>query len=215
MTQMPEQMSELAIRDYVARLAGDAPAPGGGSAAAVVGALAAASVRMVGSFTVGKKKYVAVEAEIRAHLVAIDDCCERMLALAQEDVSAFGAVGDAYALPKASDEEKQARSAAIQSALRDAAGVPLRLVEACAELSTHLLPLAQKGNQNLLSDVGVAARLCQAAAECGWLNVEVNLALIGDETFVMAKRARLQAMLRDCQKACEETWYRVGAKITG
>ncbi len=212
---MPEQMPDLAIRDYIARLAGDAPAPGGGSAAALVGALAAASARMVGSFTVGKKKYAAVEDEIRAHLDAIDRICEEMLALTHEDVTAFGAVGEAYGLPKGSDEEKQARSAAIQTALRQAAGVPQRLVEACAQLSKHLLPLAQKGNQNLLSDVGVAARLCQAACECGWLNVEVNLKLIDDDAFVMAQRARLQGMLRDCQRTCDDTWYRVASKITG
>lgn len=212
---MTEQMPDLTIHEYIARLAGDAPAPGGGSAAALVGALAAASARMVGSFTLGKRKYAAVEDEIRAHLEAVDRVCEEMLALTHADVEAFGAVGEAYGMPKGSDEEKQARSAAIQAALREAAGVPLRLVEACAQLSEHLLPLAQKGNQNLVSDVGVAARLCQAACECGWLNVEVNLALIDDDAFVMAKRARLQGMLRDCQRACDDVWCRVSAKITG
>lgn len=208
-------MPDLTIRDYIARLAGDAPAPGGGSAAALTGALAAASARMVGSFTVGKKRHAAVADEIREHLEAIDAACEEMLALTQEDVVAFGAVGAAYALPKGSDEEKQARSAAIQEALRRAAEVPLRLVDVCARLSAHLLPLAQKGNQNLISDVGVAAKLCVAAAECGWLNVEVNLALIKDETFVAAKRARLQGMLRECQRACDEAWWTVSAKVTG
>ena len=212
---MTEQMPDLKVRDYIARLAGDAPAPGGGSAAALAGALAAASVRMVGSFTVGKKKYAAVEDEVSARLEAIDQACAEMLALTQEDVVAFGAVGAAYGMPKGSDEEKQARSAAIQDALRQAAGVPLRLVEACAQLSEHLLPLAQKGNQNLISDVGVAAKLCQAACECAWLNVEVNLQLIDDDAFVMAQRARLQGKLRDCQRACDDVWYRVGAKITG
>lgn len=212
---MTKQMPELTIRDYIARLAGDAPAPGGGSAAALTGALAAASARMVGSFTVGKKKYAAVEDEIRAHLEAIDRICGEMLGLSHEDVIVFGAVGEAYGLPRGSDEEKQARSAAIQEALRQAAGVPLCLVEACAELSEHLLPLAEKGNQNLVSDVGVAARLCRAACECGWLNVEVNLSLIDDEAFVMAKRARLQGMLRQCQRASDETWLLVCAKVTG
>lgn len=212
---MPDQMPDLTIRDYVDRLAGDAPAPGGGSAAALAGALAAASARMVGSFTVGKKKYADVEDEIRAHLDAIDEACADMLALAHEDTVAFGAVGEAYAMPRKTDEEKQARSAAIQEALKQAAQVPLDLVAACARLSEHLTPLAEKGNQNLVSDVGVAAKLCQAAAECGWLNVEVNLGFIDNEAFVAAKRARLQGMLRDCQRACDEAWWRVAGKVTG
>ncbi|MFO8082635.1 MAG: cyclodeaminase/cyclohydrolase family protein [Armatimonadota bacterium] len=212
---MPEQMPDLTLREYVDRLAGDAPAPGGGSAAALAGALAAASARMVGSFTVGKKKYADVEDEIRAHIEAIDEACEDMLALTHEDVVAFGAVGEAYAMPRKTDEEKQARSAAIQEALKQAAEVPLQLVEACTRLSEHLSPLAEKGNQNLVSDVGVAAKLCQAAAECGWLNVEVNLSFIDNEAFVAAKRARLQGMLRDCQRACDEAWWRVAGKVTG
>ncbi len=212
---MSQEMPDLTIDEYMAALAGDAPAPGGGSAAAVAGALAAASARMVGSFTIGKKKYADVEDAIRAHLEAIDRLSEEMLALVQEDVVAFGAVGDAYGMPRKSDEQKQARSEAIQAALRQAAEVPLKLVAACAELSGHLKPLAQKGNQNLVSDVGVAAKLCQAACECGWLNVEVNLALIDDEAFVTAKRARLQSMLRDCQRACDDAWWTVCTKITG
>ncbi|MFW5869086.1 MAG: cyclodeaminase/cyclohydrolase family protein [Armatimonadota bacterium] len=212
---MPEQVPDLTIREYLDRLAGDAPAPGGGSAAALAGALAAASARMQGSFTVGKKKYAEVEDEIRAHLDAIDEACAEMLALAHEDVVAFGAVGEAYAMPKDSDEEKEARATAIQEALRQAAQVPLDLVAACARLSGHLSPLAEKGNQNLVSDVGVAAKLCQAAAECGWLNVEVNLKFIDNEAFIASKRARLQGMLRECQKACDEAWWRVAGKVTG
>jgi len=212
---MNDTMPDLTIREYVDRLASDAPAPGGGSAAALAGALAAASTRMVGSFTVGKKKYAGVEDEIRKHLEAIDAACEDMLALTHEDVVAFGAVGEAYAMPKSTDEQKEARAAAMQAALKQAAQVPLDLVEACNRLSKHLTPLATKGNQNLVSDVGVAAKLCQAACECGWLNVEVNLKFIDNEAFIASKRARLQGMLRECQNACDEAWWAVSKKVTG
>ncbi len=212
---MPEQMPDLTIREYVERLAGDEPSPGGGSAAALAGALAAASARMQGSFTAGKEKYAEVEEEVQGHLDAIDEIIEEMLALTHEDVVAFGEVGEAYAMPRETDEQKQARSAAIQDALREAAAVPLQLVDACARLAEHLMPLTEKGNQNLVSDVGVAAKLCEAACECGWLNVEVNLSLIDDEAFVTAKRARLQGALRECQRTCDDVWWAVGAKITG
>ncbi len=208
-------MPDLTIRDYLERLAGDDPAPGGGSAAALAGALAAASARMVGSFTVGKKKYTDAEDEIRAHLQAIDELREEMLRLVQDDVTAFGGVGAAYAMPKETGEQTRARSAAIQEALREAAAVPLRLAEACVRLAEHLPPLATKGNQNLVSDVGVAATLCRAACECAWLNVEVNLAYIKDEEFVATTRAKVEELLGEVRDTCEDTWFAVAEKVTG
>lgn len=207
------QMSELTIRDYVEALAGDAPAPGGGSAAALAGALAAASGRMVGSFTVGKKKYADVEGEIREHLTAIDTVRAEMLGLVQEDVTAFSAVSAAYAMPRDTDEQKAARSAAIQEALRAAADVPLRLARACAELSRHLPVLLAKGNQNLVSDVGVAAKLCEAACECAWLNVEVNLAWLKDAQFVAETREETEELLAEVRRICREVWDSAAAAV--
>ncbi len=210
-----QPMPDLTIRDYVEALAGDAPAPGGGSAAALAGALAAAAARMVGSFTVGKKKYADVEAAIREHLAAIDAVGAGMLALVQDDVTAFGAVGAAYGMPRDTDEQKSARSAAIQQALRAAAHVPLRLARACAELSAHLPALLAKGNQNLVSDVGVAAKLCAAACECAWLNVEVNLASLKDGAFVSATRAETEELLAQVRRTCTEVWEGVTEAIRG
>lgn len=208
-------MPDLTIRDYVERLAGDDPAPGGGSAAALAGALAAASARMVGSFTVGKKKYAQVEDEIREHLAAIDELRAEMLELVQQDVEAFSAVGEAYAMPRDTDEQKEARSQAIQQALMQAADVPLRLAQACHRLSEHLPPLLEKGNQNLVSDVGVAAKLCQAACECAWLNVEVNLAYLKDEAFIERTRAQIEDLLTGVRCTCREVWEGTAATIRG
>ncbi len=210
---MPE-IADVTIREYVARLAGEEAAPGGGSAAALCGALAAASARMVGSFTVGREKYADVESEMLEHLEAIDEITGQMLELAQEDMDAFGAVREAYALPKDSDEQKAERSAAIQQALVGAADVPMRLARACERVSQHLQPIAEKGNQNLVSDVGVAAKLCEAACECAWLNVEVNLAYIRNERFVDRTRAELQDLLTATRCACQQTWETVAAAIT-
>jgi len=212
---LEQSMPDLTIRAYLEALAGDAPAPGGGSAAALAGALAAASARMVGSFTVGKKKYADVEAEIRKHLAAIDAVRAEMLALVQDDVTAFGAVGAAYAMPKEAAEEKSARSAAIQKALRAAADVPLRLARACAELAAHLPALLAKGNQNLVSDVGVAAKLCAATCECAWLNVEVNLASLKDEAFVSATRVETEELLAQVRCTCSEVWEGAAKALRG
>lgn len=208
-------MPDLTLYEYLEALAGDAPAPGGGSAAALTGALAAASARMVGSFTVGRKKYADVEDEIRAHLAAIDAVRAEMLTLVQADVDAFRAVGAAYELPRETAEEKSARSAAIQAALRVAADVPLRLTRACAELARRLPALLEKGNRNLVSDVGVAVRLCEAACECAWLNVEVNLAALKDEQFVTAARAETEELRAEVRRTCAEVWEGAAAAIRG
>ncbi|MGC9319980.1 MAG: cyclodeaminase/cyclohydrolase family protein [Armatimonadota bacterium] len=211
---MPDkQMPDLTIREYVERLAGDDPAPGGGSAAALAGALAAASARMVGSFTVGREKYADVEDQIREHLTAIDELRAEMLELVQQDVEAFRAVGEAYAMPRNTEDERRARSEAIQEALMQAADVPLRLARACERLSGHLPLLLKNGNQNLVSDVGVAAKLCEAACECAWLNVEVNLAHIRDAAFIEPARAEVEDLLAGVRCTCQEVWEETAASI--
>jgi formiminotetrahydrofolate cyclodeaminase len=212
MTERP--MSELALDEYLDALAGSDPAPGGGSAAALAAALAAASGEMVANFTVGKKKYAEVEAEVREYLEAIGDIRARLRELVQADVAAYSAVGDAYGMPKTTDDEKAARSAAIQDALRGAAEVPLALARCCAELAEYLPPLAEKGNRNLISDVGVAARLCEAAFDCALLNVEVNLALMEDAEFALRARMELDTLGEATRRACGQAWAQVMAAIT-
>jgi formiminotetrahydrofolate cyclodeaminase len=212
MTERP--MSELALDEYLDALAGSDPAPGGGSAAALAAALAAASGEMVANFTVGKKKYAEVEAEVREYLEAIGDIRARLRELVQADVAAYSAVGDAYGMPKGSDAERGARNEAIQSALRGAAEVPLALARCCAELAEYLPPLAEKGNRNLISDVGVAARLCEAAFDCALLNVEVNLALMEDAEFALRARMELDTLGEATRRACGQAWAQVMAAIT-
>jgi len=187
------QLTEETVSAYTKRLAGSEPTPGGGSAAALTGALAAASAAMVGSFTVGKKKYAEVEAEVARLLEQLQSLRERLLELTDADAEAYVQVGAAYGLPRETDEEKAARKAAIQEALKAAAQVPLGVVEAAAEVAKLLPELAEKGNPNLLSDVGVAAILAQAAFEAARLNVEVNLAGISDEGYVAEARGTVAA----------------------
>ena len=194
------------VQEYLDKLAGKLPAPGGGSAAALAAALGAASAQMVASFTVGNKKYAEVEEEVQGHLDAIDAIRREMARLVDEDVTAYGGVGDAYGMPRGTDEEKAARAAAIQEALKSAAAVPMQLAEQCAALVKHLPALLEKGNTNLVSDVGVAAKLTEAACECAWLNVEVNLAWLKDEAFVSATRAETEELLAEVRRTCIEVW---------
>ncbi len=208
------RMPDLTVGSYVEMLAGSDPAPGGGSAAALAGALAAASGEMVGNFTVGKKKYADVESEIREHMSAIGDIRAELIEITHADVEAYSIVRDAYGLPKRGDIIKAARDELIQTALRGAAEVPLELARCTHRLSTHLPPLAAKGNRNLISDVGVAARLCQAAFDCARLNVEVNLALLDDVEFAMRAGTELRVMGEAVRATCERVFADVMAAVT-
>jgi formiminotetrahydrofolate cyclodeaminase len=148
---------------------------------------------MVGSFTAGKAKFVAVEAEVTLLLEQLQGLRERLLELTDADAEAYALVGAAYGMAKGCDEEKAARKAAIQEALKAAAQVPLGVVRAAGEVALLLPTMAELGNPNLLSDVGVAAILAPAALEAGRLNVEVNLAGVTDEGFKAAARAQIGA----------------------
>lgn len=207
-------MIQHQVQVYLDKLAGKLPAPGGGSAAALAGALGAASGAMVASFTVGNKKYADVEEEIQGHLDAIEAVRAEMARLVDEDVTAYGAVGAAYGMPRGTDAEKAARTAAIQEALKTAAAVPMRLAKQCAALVEHLPALLEKGNPNLVSDVGVAAKLAEAACECAWLNVEVNLAFLKDDEFIKRARAKTESHLDRVREISHRVWQGTISAVT-
>lgn len=199
-------LSSLSVSEYVEQLASKQPAPGGGSAAALAGALAAALGEMVGNFTVGKKKYAAVEGEVKPALERLTELRGALLGLVDADAEAYRDVGAAYGMPRDTDEEKQQRSAAIEVALKAAAEVPRQVVLRVHEALGELPVLLEKGNVNLLSDVGVAAKLGIAAAECAWLNVEVNLALMKDADHVARLREEMKETLAAAEKMSIQLW---------
>ena len=199
-------LADIAVREYLGRLASNAPAPGGGSAAALAGALAAALGEMVGNFTVGKKKFAGVEEDIKRLLAVLEEQRGVLLALTDEDASAYGQVAQAYAMPRSTNEEKAARADAIQKALKAACEVPFGVCRCCAAVIGTLRELAQKGNPNLISDVGCAAKLALAALECAWLNVEINLASIKDAKFVEGRRDELEQIMAPCADEVSEVW---------
>ncbi len=189
------------VRDYCKRLASNEPTPGGGSGAAVAGALAAASAAMAANFTVGKKKFADVQADIERILTVLDEQQQTLLDLADADAEAYSKVGAAYGMPRDTDAEKEARQKAIQEALMAAAEVPMAVAEACAAVTAVLPELADKCNPNLISDVGVGAQLGSAALAAAQLNVEVNLAFIKDEDYNADKRGRLEQLMTDSASA--------------
>jgi methenyltetrahydrofolate cyclohydrolase len=171
---------ELSVGELLRRLGSPEPAPGGGAAAALGGALGAALVQMTANLTIGRPKLAAVEDQARGIAAAAGVLRERLAQLGDADTAAFEKVSAAYRLPRESDADKTARSAAIQSALQVAAAVPLETAQACAavlEIAEQAAPIL---NSAVISDVLVGALLAQAALESAALNVEINLASMTD-----------------------------------
>ncbi|WP_436528338.1 cyclodeaminase/cyclohydrolase family protein [Actinoplanes sp. HUAS TT8] len=172
-------------------LASEAPAPGGGAAAALSAATGAALVAMVCNLTIGKPRYAEHDQLMRDTLVEVTGLRAQALQLAADDADAFGAVSDAYRLPKDTDAQRQARSAAIQHALVGAAQVPLRTAAVAAAIIGHAERILDGANVNVLSDVAAAAASARAALDAATINVEVNLAAMKDASRRDALRAEL------------------------
>jgi len=193
--------AEMTIRTFSDALAARQSTPGGGGAAALTGSHAAALVSMVINFTLGNKKYSAVEAEMQQFLIQSEDLRNELLALADRDVEAFNAVSACYAMPKASDAEKAARTAALQNALKAAAEVPFTVAEKCLAVLRLAAPVGQKGNANVVSDAGVAMYLANAALYSAMINVNINLKFIRDADYVATWSAKRDALLTEAATA--------------
>lgn len=165
---------------FLDALASKEPTPGGGSAAAFTGAQAAALVAMVGRLTVGKKKYVEVQAEMEKMINGAETLREELTSLIQEDAQAFSAVMDAFRLPKTSEEEKKNRSSAIQAATYSAALTPLNTCVKALEVMRLALLAASQGNVNAITDAGSASALAIAAISSAGANVRINLGSLTD-----------------------------------
>jgi formiminotetrahydrofolate cyclodeaminase len=168
------------IGDWLDDLASDSSAPGGGAAAALDAAVGAALISMVCNLTTGRPRYAEHDETNKAALDAATRLRNEALELADADEAAFTKVTDAYKLPRNTDEEKAARTAAIQASLIDAAGVPLRTAALCAEVIALAVKIEPTSNTNLISDVAVAAASARAALDSAALNVEINLAAMND-----------------------------------
>jgi formiminotetrahydrofolate cyclodeaminase len=201
------------VDGYVRDLASNLPAPGGGSAAALAGALGAALAAMVANFTKGKREFAEVQRDIRDILTELDDVRERLLTLVDQDVEVYERLSAAYKMPRETEKNKQRRSEAIQYACKRAAGVPKAIAEACDRAVELAARLCDIGNPNLISDVGCAVRLAAAARHCAWMNVVINLAVIEDEEFNTKMREALEEPGKRSSELAEETWSKVVERI--
>lgn len=185
---------DLNVKEFVSETASNSPVPGGGSVAALAGALGVALATMVANLTVGKEKYAAVEAEMQDIIKKGDDIREKLVVLVDKDATSFDGVMKAFKLPKETDEEKAARSAVIQKEYKYAATVPFET----AELSMAIMDLAEvvveKGNPNAVTDGAVAAMMSRTAVLSALLNVKINLGSIKDEAFVTELTEKVVAL---------------------
>jgi formiminotetrahydrofolate cyclodeaminase len=187
-------IGDLSVREFGERLASAQPTPGGGSAAALGGALAAGLVSMVCNFTVGREKYADVEEEVQALLRRSEELRLQLEQAVEDDVAAYGGYSEASKLPRSTDGEQTARAAALDAALRESTLVPLGVAERCAELLELALRAAELGNRFLISDAAVGAELAAAARASAELNVRLNVGGIDDAAFADGVRSRLEAV---------------------
>jgi glutamate formiminotransferase/formiminotetrahydrofolate cyclodeaminase len=209
-SKMLEQGAAQAQTSFLDSLAAGTPTPGGGSAAAYSAAMAASLVGMVARITMGKKKYKDVEAQMGQVAEQADLLKAELDAAVAEDSAAFEAVMDAFGLPKATDEQKSERRAAIQTATLQAALVPLSVVEKSVQVLSLAQQAAELGNANAITDAGTAAALAQAALIGASLNVRINLGGLDDQ----AEVARLETLLDSLSQEADEYLAAVRSAVT-
>lgn len=198
------------VQAYLDRLASGDSTPGGGSAAALTGAMGAALLCMSARFTVGREKLAAFEAVAQTAITEGETLRAELQTLVELDAEAFAQYGAAMALPRSTDEEKAVRAAAMQTATRAAAAVPLAIARASVGTLRQAAALAEACNPYLVSDVAVAAYLAFAALRSAEVNVRINLASLKDADAVAAMNAELAALLAsarvDVQGALASAW---------
>ena len=206
-------IKDQTIEVFLENLAGKSSTPGGGSAAAIIGGLGAALVSMVANFTIGKKGYEAVNAEMESVLAKAEELRKRFVDLVQADMDVFNQVMAAYGMPKEADADKAKRAEAIQLALKEATDVPLACATLCIEVIELSRQVAEKGNTNVISDAGVAVLAAEAALGSAALNIYINIANIRDSEFVNDRRTRLEAMLGSSSETTDRVYALVKSKV--
>lgn len=207
-------IKQSAIDTFLDDLASSSATPGGGSAAAIIGAMGAALASMVCNLTIGKKKYADVEEEMKALLSRAEALRAKLTGMIEDDVKAFDAVMSAYGMPKETDAEKEKRTEAIQAALKIATDVPLRCCHAAREVIDVASAVAAKGNLGVISDAGVAVLAAYAALRSAALNVYTNAKIITDKAFADAKLKELEALLQGAERTTEAAYELVKGKLS-
>ena len=199
--------------EFVDVLASKAPVPGGGGASALVGAIGMALGNMVGSLTVGKKKYADVEADIIALKEKATALQADFLRLVDADAEAFEPWSKAYGMPKETEEQKAEKARVMAIVLKDACAVPMEIMEKCCEAIDVIEEFAAKGSALAISDAGVGVVFCKAALLGASLNVYINTKSMADKEYAASLNEKADKMIADYSKKADEIFAAVNARL--
>jgi len=200
------------IKDFAEELGSSSPAPGGGSTAALNGALGASLLKMVALLTSGRAKYAEHQAFIDELLNKVEDIQSDFLSVIDEDTEAFNGVSAVFSMPKDTDDEKAARKNAMQNALKACTKTPYKMMELCEKTAVLLESAVDKTNTNTASDLGVAALNIRAAAQGAWLNVLINLDSIDDKDFAEKYRKGGELILKNIVPATDRIYENIASR---
>ena len=199
--------------EFVDVLASKAPVPGGGGASALVGAIGMALGNMVGSLTVGKKKYADVEADIIALKEKATALQADFLRLVDADAEAFEPLSKAYGMPKETEEQKAEKARVMAIVLKDACAVAMEIMEKCCEAIDVIEEFAAKGSALAISDAGVGVVFCKAALLGASLNVYINTKSMADKEYAASLNEKADKMIADYSKKADEIFAAVNARL--
>lgn len=203
------------LQKYLEELSSNSPTPGGGNVAALCGALSASLGTMVCNLTIGKKKYLDVEAEMNELKEKLKVYIDKFISLAKNDNEAFERVMDAFKLPKETDEQKKLRTEAIEKSTLEAASVPAEVIKNCREVIPFLETISKKGNQNSLSDAGVAIAVIAAASEGAFLNVLINYSSLSEKQKTAEPLMHAENLNNEVKEEAQYLLAEISEKIRG
>jgi formiminotetrahydrofolate cyclodeaminase len=206
-------ITQQTVATFLDELASSAPTPGGGSAAAIMGAMGAALISMVCNVTLGKKGHEAVQVEMKMVRDEAEKLRAALTSMVADDIAAFDGLISAYRLPKASDDEKSRRAEAIQISLSAATETPLACARACAQVVALSRRAGEKGFAGVVSDAGVGVLAANTALRSAALNVFINVPSLKDRSFAAAATAEIEHLLDDCARESELVFDLVRSRL--
>ncbi|MBE6041408.1 MAG: cyclodeaminase/cyclohydrolase family protein [Clostridiales bacterium] len=201
--------ADRSIKEFVDEIASSSPVPGGGGAAALVGAVGIALGDMVGELTTGKKKYADVEEDIRELMAEAQSIKDEFVRLVDADAEAFAPLAAAYRIPK----DQPDRDEIMEKALKDAAAVPMDIMRACGRALDVIRDFAEKGSALAISDAGCAAACCKAAINAASLNVFINTKMMKDRAYADSLNEEADALLAEYNALADAVFDRVAGKL--